>query len=77
LGCHQKKGEMFFACVNLWCWTYRLNVNCWNLPETKRFFQVLFLHPDLYKHQTLLSYFYGPQGIIFSLDFLSRSQLVA
>ncbi len=27
---------MLSAWVNLWCWVYRLNMNCWNIPETKK-----------------------------------------
>jgi hypothetical protein len=48
--CHQKEWGDFFVCVNLICWVYILNVNCWNLPKIEKMLQVLFLHLDPYKH---------------------------
>jgi hypothetical protein len=32
----KKRGDALCVCRNPWCWVYRLNRNCWNLPETER-----------------------------------------
>ncbi len=73
----KKKREMFFCeCKPLMAGIqtqYELLKSSW---DRKKVVTRLFLHPYPYGHQTLLSYFYGPQRIRFSLDFLLKNQLV-
>jgi len=70
----KRKGEMFSnVCKPLML--ARRTDSMWIveiLLRLKDLLQVFsYIHPDLYRHQTLLSYLYEAQGIRFSLDFLS------